>query len=90
MVKETLQKRKETESKKYLLVNAPKLTAPVIAKINQINNFGKKRLIDKFYEGDNEIENVQGPENNKLSDNEKDCEVSDFLSSEDTCNEWLP
>ena len=33
-----------------------------ITKLNWINTFGKKRLIDKFYEGDYENENVQVPE----------------------------
>ena len=56
--------------------------------MNQINTFDKKRLIDKFYEGDNENENVPGPKNNNSSDNESDCEVSDFVSSEDSCDEW--
>ena len=50
----------------------------------------KKRLIDKFYEGDYENENVQVPENNNSSDKESNKEVSDFLSSEDSCDEWLP
>ena len=35
-----------------------------IAELNWINTFGKKRLVDKFYEGDNENKNVQVPENN--------------------------
>ena len=48
MVKQTQQKRKERESKKYLLVHNPKLTAPVIAKMNQINTFGKKDLLISF------------------------------------------
>ena len=61
-----------------------------ITELNRINTFGKKRLIDKFYEGDNENENVQVPEKNNSSENESDWEVSDFLSSEDSCDEWLP
>ena len=32
--------------------------APVITKVNQINTFDEKRLIDKIYEGDDENENV--------------------------------
>ena len=32
--------------------------APVITKVNQINTFDKKRLIDKIYEDDDENENV--------------------------------
>ena len=58
--------------------------------MNWINTFGKKRLIDKFYEGGKENENVQVPENNNSSDNESDCEISDFLSSEHSRDEWLP
>ena len=39
-----------------------------ITKLNWINTFGKKkRLIDKFYEGDYENENVQATENNNSS-----------------------
>ena len=40
---------------------------------------GKKRLIDKFYEGYNKNQNDQAPENNNSSDKESDKEVSDFL-----------
>ena len=40
-----------------------------ITKVNQINRLGKKRLLDKFYQGDCENENVQVPENNNSSDN---------------------
>ena len=50
----------------------------------------KKRLTDKFYEGDYENENVQVPENNNSSDKKNKKKVSDFLSSEDSCDEWLP
>ena len=32
--------------------------AAVITKVNQINTFDKKRLIDKIYEDDDENENV--------------------------------
>ena len=52
-----------------------------------LNTFGKKRLIN---EGDYENGNVQVPENNSSSDKESNREVSDFLSSEDSCDEWLP
>ena len=55
-----------------------------ITELNRINTFRKKRLIDKFYEGDDENENVQVPEKNNSSDKESDWEVSDFLSSEDS------
>ena len=48
-----------------------------------------KRLIDKFYEGDYENENVQVTENNNSSDKESDGKVSDFLSSDDSCNKWI-
>ena len=61
-----------------------------ITELNQINTFGTKRLIDKFCEGDNKNENVQVPEKKNSSDNESDWEVSDILSSEDSCDEWLP
>ena len=30
------------------------------------------------------------PENNNLSDKESDREISDFLSSKDSCDEWIP
>ena len=46
-----------------------------------------KRLIDKFYEGVYEKENVLVPENNDSSDKKSDREVSDFLSCEDCCDE---
>ena len=61
-----------------------------ITKLNWINTFGKKRLIDKFYEGNYENENVQVTESNNSSDKGSDREVSDFVSSEDSCSEWLP
>ena len=38
-----------------------------------------KKVIDKFYEGDDENENVQVPENNNSSDKGSDRGVSDFL-----------
>ena len=60
------------------------------AELNRINTFGKSGLIDKFYESENENENVQVPEKNNSSDNESDWEVSDFLSSKDSCDECLP
>ena len=50
-----------------------------IIKLNCVNAFGKKRLIDKFYEGYDKNENAQVPENNNSSDKESDKEVSDFL-----------
>ena len=40
---------------------------------------GKKRLIDKFYEGYDKNQNAQVPENNNSSDKESGKEVSDFL-----------
>ena len=43
----------------------------------------------KIYEGGKENENVQVPENNNSSDKESNWEVSDFFSSEDSCDEWL-
>ena len=58
--------------------------------MNWINTFGKKRLIDKFYEGDCENENAQVTENNNSSDKESDMDVSGFLFSKDSCEEWLP
>ena len=61
-----------------------------IIKLNWINTFGKKRLIDKFYEGKYENENVQVTESNNSSDKGSDRQVSDFVSSEDSCSEWLP
>ena len=42
---------------------------------NLDNIFGNKKLIDLFYERDVDSSN---------------CEVSDFLSSEDSCDERLP
>ena len=32
----------------------------------------------------------KGQKNNNSSDNKSDWEVSDFLSSEEPCDEWLP
>ena len=54
--------------------------------MSRSNTFGKKRLIDKLYEGEYKNENVQVPENNNSSDKGSDKEVSDFLSSENTCD----
>ena len=39
-----------------------------------------------LYEGEYKNENVQVPENNNSSDKESDKEVSDFLSSENSCD----
>ena len=50
-----------------------------ITKLNYLNTFGRKKVIDKFYEGDDENENVQVRENNNSSDKESDRGVSDFL-----------
>ena len=62
-----------------------------ITKPNWTNTFGiKKRLIDKFCEGSYENENAEVRENNSSSDKESDREVSNILSSEDSCDEWLP
>ena len=58
--------------------------------MNCVNTFGKKRLIDKFYAGADENENVQVPENNNSSDKESESEVSDFLSNKNSCDSWLP
>ena len=55
-----------------------------ISKLNWINTLGKKILID------NENENVQVPENNNANYNESEWEVSDFISSEHSSDEWLP
>ena len=55
-----------------------------ITELNRINTFGKKRLIDKFYEGDDGKENIQVPEKSNSSDKESDWEVFDVLSSEDS------
>ena len=44
-------------------------------------------LIDMLYDGDDENENIQGPENDNSRNNESDWEVSNFLSSEDSCDE---
>ena len=43
-----------------------------------------------FYDGGDANENVQVPENNNSSVKESDKEVSDFLSGEDSCDEWRP
>ena len=45
----------------------------------------------KHYRADNEVEQMKD-ENQKFdgSSNEDDWEVSDFLSSDDSCDEWLP
>ena len=47
--------------------------------MNRSNTFGKKRLIEKFYEGDYENKNVQVPENNNSSDKKKSLGISDFM-----------
>ena len=57
-----------------------------ISKLNWINTLEKKRLLDKFYEGDYENENVQVPEGNDLSDKDSDKRISDFLSCDDSCD----
>ena len=75
--------KKEREQKLITFSPSPESGDFNITKLNR-----KKRLTDRFYEDDNENEN--GPENNNSSDNESDWEVSDFLSSEDSCDEWLP
>ena len=45
-----------------------------------------------FYEGEdeNKNENFQVSQNNNLTDKESDREVSDFLPSKDSCDQWLP
>lgn len=52
-----------------------------------------KTLIDKFYDGDDEAEIpifLVPQTGYSESEDESDWEVSDFLSSEDSCDEWLP
>ena len=68
-------------------IYTPSSSDSSISKLNRSNTFGKKVLIDTFYDGDYGKENVQVPENNNSSDKESDREVPDFLSSEDSCDE---
>ena len=49
-----------------------------------------KKLIDKFYDCDDEEKNVQVSENSNSSDKENDGEVSSFISHEDSCGKCLP
>ena len=46
--------------------------------------------MDKFCQEDDDNKNVQVLEDNNSSDNESDWNVSDFLSSEDSCDDWSP
>ena len=84
------EKKRKREQKLITASPSSKNGDSSITKLNCVNTFGKKRLIDKFYEGDDENENVQVPENNNSSDKESDRKVYDFLSSENSCDEWLP
>ena len=80
---ENITEPKKKEKAKLLTVRpSSESNNSSITKLNWINTFGKNGLIDKFYEGDYE--------NSNSSDKEGDREVSDFLSSEDYCDEWLP
>ena len=92
MIKKTLQNRIKKGKAKIINCYRPSSESSnsSIIKLNWINAFCKKRLIDKFYEGNYDNENVQVPENSNSSNKEGDREVSDFLSSEDYCDEWLP
>ena len=87
---ENITEQKRKRKKKLITVNpSSKSGDSSIIKLNQINTFGRKRLIDKFYKGDCENENVQVPENSNSSNDESYWEVSDFLSSNDSCDECL-
>ena len=78
--------------KKKLLTVSPNSESnnSSITKLNWINKFGKKRFIDKFYEGYYENENAQVTEKHNSSDKESAMDVSDFLFSKDSCDERLP
>ena len=56
---------------------------------SEIGDSSITKLNWKIHEGGKENENVQVPENNNSSDKESNWEVSDFFSSEDSCDEWL-
>ena len=87
---ESITEPKRKRKQKLMSVQAPKATTPLMTEVNQVNTFDKKRLNDTFYEGKDQNENVQGPENNDSCDHESDWKVSDFLSSEDSCDQRLP
>ena len=53
---------KRKRKQKLITVSSSSENDSNITELNQINTFGKKRLADKFFEGDNENENVQVPE----------------------------
>ena len=45
--------KRNRKQKLITAIPSPESNDPSITKLNWINNFGKERLIDKFYEGDN-------------------------------------
>ena len=75
-MKKTLQNRKDRESK-------------TVSPSSESDDFSITKLNWKIYEGGKENQNVQVPENNNSSDKESNWEVSDFFSSEDSCDECL-
>ena len=76
----TPQNRKKKRKQKLLTASSSsESNNSSITKLNWINTFGKKRLIDKFYGGDYENENAQVTENNNSNDKESDMDVSFFL-----------
>ena len=82
--------KKKRKQKLLTVIPSSESNNSSTTKLNLIDTFGKKRLTDKFYEGDYENENAQVTENNNSSDKESDVEVSKFLLSKDSCDEWLP
>ena len=79
-----IEPKRKRKQKLLTVIPSSEINNFSITKLNKINTFGKKGLVDKFYEGDYENEN------NNSSYKGSDREVSDFLSSEDSCDEWLP
>ena len=86
----TSQNRKKKKAKILTVSPSSESNNSSTTKLNWNNTFGKKRLIDKFYEGAYENEKAQVTENNNSSYKESDMDVSDFLFREDSCDEWLP
>ena len=84
----TTEPKKKRKQKLLTASPSSESNSSSITKLNWINTFGKTRLIDKFYQGDYENENTQVTENNS-SAKESDMDVSDFLFSKDSCDEWL-
>ena len=68
---------KKTASKKIITVSPS----------SKSNNSNITKLNLKFYEGDKENKNVHMPENNNSNDTKSELEVSNFFTSEDSCDQ---